>query len=347
VIFSFNNNMLQDNRFGSATQPKLHDRVQLARIMVTMLLVCLVVGSGGEITRREIQRWTEIAGVQWDNNLRYLLTQVSYPFGSDYITLYHPTSISARGNDVYLLDAGLRQVLRYANFQQTLTPFATHLSVEAGGDIHIAPDMPVYSTDPVHEQALHFNWDDTSLPSLASRGNMVHPDSVVVNEHNGHLLVIDNLLDRMIPFRSLGMTLSAIKPGPFLTIATMTTGPEGIYVANRLAKLIVISGWGGSFRDTFGGDSSSKFGTIAVSRDNIAFINDDFNNTISFDRRLGAIGNNTVLTDKISDSRIATDSFKTISLAAANCQLCATDSMNLRGQIMLIDPGAPDAGNII
>jgi hypothetical protein len=347
VIFLFNNKMLQGNRFGSAVQPTLQYYVQLAKIMVAMLLVCLVVGSRGEITRREIQPWTEIAGAQSDSNLRYLLAQVNSPFGSDYITLRRPTSISARGNDIYLLDAGLRQILRYANFQQTLTPFATLLSVEAGVGIYIAPDMPVYATDPAHEQVLHFNWDDTPFPSLVSRGNMAYPDSVVVNEHNGHLLVIDSLPDQMIAFRSLGMTLSAIKPRPFPTVATMTAGPEGIYVANRLAKLIVISEWGGSFCDTFGGDPLSKPDTIAVSRDNIAFINDDFNNTISFHRRLGAIGNNPVLADKIADGRVATDSFNTIGLAAVDGKLCVTDSMNPRGQIMLIDPRAPDARNII
>lgn len=103
-------------------------------------------------------------------------------------------------------------------------------------------------------------------------------------------------------------------------------------VANRLAKLIAISRWGGTFRDAFGGGASSKPGTIAVSRDNIAFISDDFNNTISFHRRLGAIGNNPVLADKIADSRIATDSFNTIGLAAVGGQRSVTDSMNSEGR---------------
>jgi hypothetical protein len=199
VIFSFNNKMLQGNRFGSAAQPKLQYCVHLARIMVATLLVCLVVGSRGEVTQREIQPWTEIASALSDSNLRYLLSQVSSPFGSDYITLRRPTS-----------------------------------------------------------------------------------------------------------------------------------GPDGIYVANRLAKLI--SGWGGTFRDAFRGDASSKPDTIAVSRDNIALISDDFNNTIGFHRRLGAIGNNPVLADKIADSRIATGSFNTIGLTAVDSQLRVTDSMNPPGR---------------
>ena len=157
--------------------------------MVATLLIYLVVGSRGAITRREIQPWTEMAGAQSDSNLRYLFAQVNSPFGPDYITLRRPTS-----------------------------------------------------------------------------------------------------------------------------------APDGIYVANRLAKLIGISGWGSTFHDAFGGDAPSKPSTIAVSRDNIAFISDDFNYTIGFHRRLGAIGNNPVLADKIADSRIATDSFNTFGLAAVDDQ---------------------------
>jgi hypothetical protein len=124
----------------------------------------------------------------------------------------------------------------------------------------------------------------------------------------------------------------AFEPRPFLTIATMTTDRHGLYVADRLAKLKAISGWGGAFHDAFGGNASSKPGTSAMSRDNIAFISDDINNTIGFHRRLGATGNNPVLAAKIADSRIAADNFNIIGLAAVDGQLCVTDGMNLEGR---------------
>lgn len=348
VNFSFCNAKWLGNQFKSAVQPKPRYCVQFISFTAAILLAGCAVDSRGQVTRREIlQPWTEITGAQAGSLPRGLPAQTNSPFGSAYITLRRPTSISGRGNDIYLLDAGLRHIFRYDNFQQTLTPFATTLSVVAGMNIHVAPDMSVYVTDPAHEQVLHFNWDGTPLPPLVSRGNMTHPVSVAVDEHNGQVLVADSLFDRIIVFDSMGMTLSVFKPQQTLSIAAMATGPDGIYVVDRLAKRIVVLGMNGIFRYAFGADALSEPGAIAVSRDNIVFISDDFDNTIRIYRRHSANGNNLVLADKIGGGQIAMDSFNGIGgLAAVDDQLYVADSLNSRVQIMLIDPHAPDAGKI-
>lgn len=349
VIFSFGNKKRQGIRFEEAAHPEPLYRIQLLAIVTAILLAGCAVDSRQEMPRREIlQPWTEISGAQTGSPLRGLPPQVNSPLGSNYIALRRPTSISARGNDVYLLDAGLRQIFRYDNFQQTLTPFATTLPVEAGMSIYVAPDMSVYVTDPAHEQVLHFNWDGGHLPSLVSRGNMAHPVSVVVDEHNGQVLVADGLFDRIIIFDNLGTTLSVFKPQQILSIATMTTGPDGIYIIDRLAKRIAVLGWNGTFRYAFGADALSEPGAIAVSSDNIVFISDDFDNTIRIYRGHSATkGNNLVLAGKIGGSQTAMGSFNGIGgLAAVNDQLYVADSLNSRVQIMLIDPHAPDARKI-
>jgi len=199
-------------------------------IMAAILLVGCAVDSREEVTRREIlQSWTEMAGAQVGSPPRGRPSQANSPFGSDYITLRRPTSISARGNDIYLQDAGLRHLFRYENFQQTLAPFATTSSVEAGMSIYVAPGTLVYVTDPAHEQVMHFIWD--------------------------------------------GMVL---------------------------------------FRYAFGADALSE--PVAVSRDNIVSISDDFDNTIRIYRRHKAKGNNLVLADKIGGSQIGTGSFKILAV---------------------------------
>lgn len=272
--------------------------------MVATPLLGLAVGSRREIIQREtLQSWTEIAGAQTD---------------------------SAHGNDIHLQNAGLSQILYCTNFQQPLTtPFAIFFLVEAGMNIYIAPDMPVYDTAPAYEQLLHFNWDDAPLPSFVSRGNMAQPDLVVVNEHNGDLLVADSLLDPTIVFDNVGMILPVFMPRQILPIAEITTCPDGKYVANRVAKVIAIWEENGTFRDKFGGNASSESATIAMSRDNMTFISDDFDNTIGTERRHGVTSNFLVPADKIGDSQIATGSFNSIGgLAAVDDPSYVTDSMN-------------------
>lgn len=96
--------------------------------------------------------------------------------GAGYITLLRPTAISAQGNYLYLQDAGLRHISSCSSCdrsQQTLVP-AANLPVEAGVSIYVAPDFLVYISEPARGQVLHF----------ASRGNLAHPVSVVVDASN-------------------------------------------------------------------------------------------------------------------------------------------------------------------
>jgi DNA-binding beta-propeller fold protein YncE len=344
VIFSFCNIKRLGSPFKSAVAPKPRRYVQLVSIMTALILVGCATDSRDAVTRREIlQPWTEITGAQAGKLPQGLPAQMNSPPGAGYIALRRPAAMSARGNDIYLLDAGLRRIFRYDNFQQTLTPFATTLAVEAGMSIYAAPDMSVYVTDPAHEQVLHFNWDGTPLPPLVSRGNLARPVSVVVDKRNGQVLVADGLFDRIIAFDSLGMALSVFKPQQVLSIAAMSTGPDGIYVVDRLAKQIVVLGWDGTFRYAFGADALSEPGAIAVSRDNLVFISDNFDHTIRVYRRQRTKDKNLVLADRIGGVGVAPGSFNgIIGLAAADDLLYVADSLNARVQIMLIDPRAPD-----
>lgn len=343
VIFLFYNITRQGHPSKSTSEPK--PRHHPLSILLALILVGCATDSSDAVTQRQVlQPWTEITGAQAATLPQGLSVQMSSP-NAGYITLSRPTAISARGNDIYLLDAELRRIFRYDNFKQTLTPFATTLSVETGMRIYAAPDMSVYVTDPAHARVLHFNWDGTPLPSLVSRGNLASPVAVVVDEHNSQILVADGLFNSIIVFDSLGMALSTFKPQQVLSIASMAAGPDGIYVVDRLATRIVVLGWDGIFRYTFGADALSEPGAIAVSRDNLVFISDNFDNTIRVYRRQRAEGNNVMIMDKIGGIGVAPGSFNSIGgLAAADDLLYVADSLNGRVQIMLINPRALDNG---
>ncbi|TAN85472.1 MAG: hypothetical protein EPN14_01090, partial [Gallionella sp.] len=164
-----------------------------------------------------------------------------------YTRLLYPTAVSARNNDIYLVDAGLRRILRYNRAQQTLARFTT-LAPDTGAGIYAAPDMSVYVTDPAVGQVLHFAWDGTPLPSLGAPGNLARPVSVVVDEGGGRVLVADGLYDQIVVFSNMGMPLSIIKPRQVRAIAAIASGPDGIYVVDRLARRVAVLGWGGEFR---------------------------------------------------------------------------------------------------
>lgn len=248
----------------------------------------------------------------------------------DYVLLRYPTAVSARGNDVYLVDAGLRRIFRYDRSQQTLARFTT-LTPDAGTRVYAAPDLSVYVIDPAREQVLHFTRDGTPLPSLSSTGNLARPVSVAADEVGGRVLVADGLYDQIVVFNGLGRPLSVIKPQQVRAVAAIALGPDGIYVVDRLARQVVVLERDGTFRHAFGAGDLSEPGTIAVSRDNLVFIGDNFDHTVKVYRD-GFL---------VSKAGGAPGSFSGIAgLAVDGSLLYVTDSQNARMQIMLISPGA-------
>lgn len=273
------------------------------------------------------------------------------PLGS-YITLLRPSAMSARGHDLYLLDTGLRRIFRYDLGEQILTSFAATLPAGTGISVYAAPDTSVYVTDPSDQQVLHFAWDGTPLPPLTSPGNLARPVSVTVDASNGQVMVADGLYNQIVVFNSSGTAINIIKPQHVLMIAAMVAGPDGIYVVDPLAKQVVVLGWDGRFRYTFGADAMSEPGNIAVSRDNLVFMSDNFKHVIKVYRvrktkgvRPTTAGDNVLLVTTIDGSEIAPGNFNGIAgLSVADDFLFVADSLNARVQIMLINPSALDAG---
>lgn len=323
----------QDRFCKSAAAPKPSGRIRLLNLLAAIALAgCTLPDTARDpaTPRALLQQWVGITGAQAGT------PRPGSP-GTGYITLRRPTAMSARDNEVYLIDAGLNRIFRYDRFQQTLTPF-TNLSANADMSIYAAPDRSVYIADPHRSEVLHYTWDGTQLPSFISPGNLARPVSVVVDESSGQLLVADGLFDQIIAFNSLGMTLSVVRPQPALAIAAMTTGPDGIYVVDRLGRRVVVLGRNGAFRYTLGATDMGTPGAIVVSRDNLVFVGDNFDQTIKVYRGQGTRAGDGILIAKVGGAGAAPGSFNGIAgMAVDGSLLYVADSLNARVQIMLIN----------
>lgn len=284
-------------------------------------------------SRGLLQPWTNLTDAQVGE------TQLGWP-GTGRIALRRPVGLSARDGEIYLIDAGLNRIFRYSPTQQTLTPF-TSLSASAGMSIYAAPDRSVYITDPNRAEVLHFTHDGTPLPSFVSPGNLMRPVAVTVNENNGQLVVADGLLDQFITFSSFGMTLSVVKPRPALAIAAMAGGPDGLYVADRLERKVIVLGWDGAVRYTLADKDLVAPSAIVVSRDNVVFVGDSFDQTVKVYRGRVTEGSGQKTADKVAKVGgvgAASGRFNGIAgLAVDGGHLYVADSLNARVQIMLMN----------
>lgn len=333
IPFIFFKRTAQDNSRKPAGTPKFKSYLRLFSLLGLFAQVDFAVSDtmpGSAAPRALLQRSMDLTGAQLGKSLLG-------PPSAGYIKLKRPTAMSARYNEVYLIDAGLNQIFHYNRFQRTLIPF-TNLPVNADMTIYAAPDRTVYIADPHSSSVLHFTSDGTPLAPLVSFGNLARPVAVAVDERTGYVVVADGLFDQFIFFNNLGMTLSVVKPKRAVAISAMAAGPDGIYVANRIDRQVTVLGWDGTFRYALGVNDLGAPGAIAVSRDNLVFVSDTFDQTIKVYRGQVAGGGNSLSIAKIGGVGAGPGSFNGITgLAVDDTLLYATDTLNARVKIMLIN----------
>ncbi|MDX8386690.1 MAG: NHL repeat-containing protein [Gallionella sp.] len=283
-----------------------------------------------------LQPWVELTG-----------GQASLPSGvlrSDYILFQRPAAISVQGNDLYLVDEGLRRIFRFDRTLQTLTPFASSIPVESGTSVYAAQDMTVYITVPSLGKVAHFTRDGNVLPALVSRGRLARPIAVAVNEYDGNIFVVDALYNHIVEFTRLGSVVSIIEPRQARSISAIAVGQGAIYVIDNISNKVVMLNRDGSSREVIRAEFPEDPNSIAVSRDNLLFISDRYDDSVKvykmtgFDKGLflGKVGG-------LGEPGI--ERFNGIgSLAVEDEMLFVADSMNGRIQTLLINSSANVVG---
>lgn len=278
-----------------------------------------------------LQPWLEISGAQVEMS--------EGVFGSDYTVFRVPAAISARGNDLYLVDTGLREIFRYNQLQQTLTPFAANVPVEIGMNIQAAPDSSVYISSPANEKILHFSRDGRMLPFLEVPGELANPISMVVDQRSGRIAVLDGLYDQIIIFGRTGGLISVIKPPLPRSFSAITTGPEGIYLTDRHDKRVVIMGWNGAFRKEYLLDKVGELGPVAVGGGDLMYVADSFDNTIKMYKL--HMNGQARLVGELGAAGVTAANFNGIeSMSVDEDMLFVADSWNARIQTFLINTKA-------
>lgn len=310
---------------------KLRNYICLPNIIAMLCLVGCSTGLVEGTSHRELlQPWIEITGAQ--------MSVSSGALSTDYVMLQRPAAISVDGNDLYLVDAGLRRIFRYERLQQTLMPFAVNLPVEAGMCI-VSANHSVYITLPSYGKVMHFTRDGFEFPALVSPGNLVHPISIAVDERSGNVLVVDGLYNHIVVFNNEGMLLSVIRPPQVQSISAIATANGSIYAVDKLARQIVVLDWDGVVRNSFATDTISESVSIAVTHGNLLFIGDDFNNSVTAYSLHGVKG--AVLTRESSRVSAVSDDFGSVNgLTIEGEMLFVADGLNARIQALIINPDA-------
>ena len=248
-----------------------------------------------------------------------------------YLPWLSPTAVAVRGNYMYVVDGGRRQIFQYDLARQTMTPF-TEYSAGAVSGITVGPDLSLYVADINARQVLHFSVDGRLLQTFGNSMEVARPVAVSLDEASGRIWVADSLYNHVVVFNSLGRVLSAVKSRTGRSIEAMAHGPDGLYLIDRLSRQVVVIGQDGADRYTLGSGTQKNPGAIVVDRFNRVFVSDSFDNTIKIFERGQVVAS-------VGGSGATPAFFNRItSLWIEQNILYVTDSLNARIQTFRVAP---------
>ena len=273
--------------------------------------------------------WEEIDGGNVGNTI----------LGVDHVRFMRPVAVAARGNFIYVVDAGANLLYRYARDIGKLTVLKDLKTIVAGEvtDLYVDGDLSFYITDTDGGRVLHFDPDGNLVQVFKDDINLARPVSVIVDEGRGQVLIADGFNDFVLVFNRLGVLQGAIGgrgigEGEFTNIQAITEGPDGIYVACRLGHRVQVMSRDGDFLKSFQENTVTFPLAIVVDQDKRAFVADYLDNSIKVyvDGRL---------IDRVGGSGSGPGRFKRITdMWMDEGSLYVADSLNGRIQVARIMP---------
>ena len=258
--------------------------------------------------------------------------------GLKYVRFVRPVQVAARGNFVFVVDAGSQLLYRYDLSSDQLKVVMDLKGVTAGevSDIYVYQDHSLLLVDPDSARVLHFNSNGQLIRVIEDSLNLIRPVAVTYDEQMGRLLIADGSSDDILVFTSTGQLQGVIgarglSDGQFLNITAITTGGAGIYVTARLGHRVQVMGRDGTHVDTFQPDTVVFPLAVAVDRGLNAFVSDYLDNSIKVFR-------DGLFLESIGGSGSGPGRFKLISdLWYDGGFLYAVDSLNGRVQILRVE----------
>lgn len=200
--------------------------------------------------------------------------------GANRLLLRQPVGVAAAGNEVVIVDAGLRQLLRYDLTLDTLTPLASFATLHAEPvGLAIGPERSIYVADPGRRRVLRYARDGRLLQTFFDDVHLVRPSAVVV-DNAGNVIVADRSLRQLVYFNPLGATLRVVDAGAgFSAVGALAGDAARAYLLDPQGRRVLLL-QDARVAQTIDLASIRLPGALAVDRDGTLFVAERADNTV-------------------------------------------------------------------
>lgn len=259
-------------------------RQWLAAAVSAVLFGCLPMAAAEEeksppAAKPLVSHWQTLTGAMFGAAPGFSPSGIPRPPAPLNVQFLSPIAVAAKNGIIYVVDLGHRQIFRYDPARMAMARFSDHV-VSAGETLAVGNDLSLYVADQASGRVLHIGWDGRRLPDIGHESALRQPASVVLDATGGRVYVADSLYNHVAVFSNLGHAITTLRSDETRGIESMASGPDGLYLVDRLSRQVVVLGLDGVDRYAFGSDTLKQPRAIVVDRFNRVFVSDDFDNTI-------------------------------------------------------------------
>lgn len=241
-----------------------------------------------------------------------------------------PIALAARDDVVWVVDAGLRQLLRLERSRDSVAVVAA-VAADMASSLLALPDGTAWLAEPASGQVRQFDRNGRVLRIFRDDRFAARPVAVAwMPEAGGDVFVADAQLSHIAVFDTFGRVIRRFGQGRLQSVAGLAIGPAGLYVVDRLAQQVHVFGRDGQWLSAMGDDSLVMPRAIAVDAGGRVYVGDEADGAIQVfidgERVARFAGAGALRLGRID------------ALAADGNLLYVADGLSARVQILLITP---------
>lgn len=233
-----------------------------------------------------LAKWTSLSGNLLARPAR-LPGAPPGPLQSDvkYIQLVTPAAVAAIANTVYIADTGQRAIISFDRGTRTAAVVTTvpEMTVRAG--LFVDRAYTLYLAEPASAAVFLFDIDGNPYQTLRNDTELPQPVTVVTNTGGDEIFVGDELAAHILVFDRAGTLIRSIGTGTgvnarFQSVVALASGPDQLYVSDRLGHQVHALAPDGSYRYGFGREDLDVPGALAIDEYNRVYVADNGDSTI-------------------------------------------------------------------